>query len=383
MPIFTYMLIFVPLAVIAEYVLHAPPTVIFLFSALSLIPLAAFMGEATEELTIHTGPRIGGLIQATLGNAAELIIATVALKNHQIELVKASVTGSIIGNVLLVLGLSLFLGGLKHGPQRFDRTLTGLAASMMLLAVIGLIVPTLFEVLQQIAHPGTPVQVFHTETDDPQLIVISLGVAGVLMGIYVLSMIHLLTGGGEESPVHVGEESPVHAGEESHAYAAGTREPVEHTAKWDVKTAVGVLAGVTIAIVFMSEFLVDTVDPVAQSLGIRPLFLGVIIVPIVGNVAENAVAIVAARKNNLDLTMSIAFGSSMQVVLFVTPLLVFASLLFGQTMTLFFNLFEVAALGLSVMLATSISLDGESNWLEGATLIALWMIVGLGFFFID
>jgi Ca2+:H+ antiporter len=361
------MLIFVPLAAIAEYVLHAPPTVIFFLSALALIPLAAILGEATEELSIHTGPKIGGLIQATLGNAAELIIAVVALQNHQLELLKASLTGSIIGNILLVLGLSLLFGGLRHGLQHFDRTLTGMAASMLLLAVIGLIIPTLFEVLQQISHPGTPVQVFHTTAEDPQLTVISVGVAAVLMAIYVLSMIHLFTGGSEESL----------------AGAHSTAETAEQTAKWDVKTAVGILTAATVGIVFMSEFLVDTVEPVGRSLGVRPLFLGIIAIPIVGNVAENAVAVVAARKNNLDLTMSIALGSSMQIALFVAPLLVFVSFLFGQVLTLFFSLFEVAVLGLSVMLATSISLDGETNWLEGATLLALWVIAGLGFFFID
>jgi Ca2+:H+ antiporter len=365
--IINYMLLFVPLAMIAEYFLHAPPTVIFLLSALALIPLAAILGEATEELSLHTGPKIGGLIQATLGNSAELIIALVALKDQHLELVRASLTGSIIGNILLVLGLSLFFGGLRNGAQYFDRTLTGMAASMLLLAVTGLIIPTLFEVLEQVAHPGTPVQVFHPTGEDPHLKVISLGVAAVLITIYILSMIHLFTSSSAES--HPGTHS--------------TGEAAEHTAKWDIKTALGILATATIGIVFMSEFLVDTVDPVGRSLGVRPLFLGVIAVPIVGNVAENAVAIVAARKNNVDLTMAIALGSSMQIALFVAPLLVFLSLLFGQVLTLFFSLFEVTVLGLSIMLATSIALDGESNWLEGATLLGLWIIAGLGFFFID
>lgn len=368
MSISTYMLVFVPLAVIAEYILHAPPLVIFLLSAFSLIPLAAVMGEATEELAIHTGPRLGGLIQATLGNAAELIIAIVALKNHQIELVKASIVGSIVSNVLLVLGLSLLMGGLRHGPQRFDPTLTGMAASMMLLAVTGLIIPTLFEVLQQVADPEAEVQVFHTIVHDPQLTVISLGVSIVLIGVYALSMIHLFSGSGEEA---------------AHAAAHDTGEALVHTPKWTAGTAIGILIAVTIGIVIMSEFLVDTVQPVAAALGVRPLFLGVIALPIVGNVAENSVAITAARKNNIDLTMSIALGSSMQVALFVAPLLVFLSLLFGQEMTLFFSLFEVAVLGLSVLLATSISSDAESTWLEGAMLLALWIIAGLGFFFIE
>jgi len=235
---------------------------------------------------------------------------------------------------------------------------------MMLLAVTGLVIPTLFEVLKQMSEPGTPVQVFHTATDDPQLTTISLGVAAVLLVIYVLSMIHLFSSGGEETRVHPTEEN------------TGTH-------KWNLKTAVAVLTAATIAIVFMSEFLVETVEPVAHSFGVRSLFLGIMLIPLVGNVAENAVAIVAARKNNVDLTMSIVLGSSMQIALFVAPLLVFLSLLFGQVMTLFFSLFEVMVLGLSVLLATFISLDGESNWLEGTRLIALWLITGLGFFFID
>ncbi len=366
--IFRYMLIFVPIAFVAEFALHDQPTLIFLAAALALVPLASLLGEGTEQLVVHTGPKIGGMIQATLGNAAELIIAFVALKAGNHELVKASITGSIMANILLVLGMSLLYGGLKHGLQTYDRGLTGMASTMMLLAITALIVPTLFEVLKQVSDPDVQLAVFHPKADDPQLNTISIGVAIVLIVIYALSMLYQLRGDARQAVQHT--ESP---GKES--------EPV-HAAKWSVRQSVSLLIGATIGIVFMSEFLVGTIEPVAKRLGVREFFLGVILVPIVGNVAENFVAVTAAGKNRLTLTMSIVFGSSMQVALFVAPLLVLTSLTFGTTLTLYFSLFEVALLSLSVVLAISISSDGESNWLEGAALLALWVIAALGCFFI-
>ena len=360
-----YMLVFVPLAVVAEFFLHNE-MLIFLFSAAALVPLAGLLGEATEELAIHTGPKIGGLLNATLGNAAELIITIVAISKGNFELVKASITGSIIGNLLLIVGFSLLLGGLKHGKQRFDRGLTGMSASMMTLAVIGLIIPTLFELLKEV-QAGS-VDVFKTQVDDPQLRIISLGVAAVLIVIYILSMIYILRDGGGEAMSHTGVEE--------------TEEIVAHKAKWDIKTSLGILAVATLAIVFMSEFLVGVVEPVAKSLGVRELFLGIIFIPIVGNVAEHLVGVQAALKNQMDLSMTISLGSSMQIALFVAPLLVFISLLFGQQMTLFFSLFEVMVLMFCVLISAFISSDGESNWLEGAMLLGVYVIVALGFFFV-
>lgn len=363
-----YMLVFVPLAVVTEFFIHNE-MLIFIFSAAALVPLAGILGEATEELAIHTGPKIGGLLNATLGNAAELIITIVALRAGNYELVKASITGSIIGNLLLILGFSLLLGGLKHGKQKFDRGLTGMSASMMTLAVIGLIIPTLFELLKEVADPNVALDVFNTQVDDPQLRIISLGVAGVLIVVYILSMIYILRDGGEGAISHTGVDE--------------SQEIVHHTAKWDVKTSLGILAVATIAIVFMSEFLVGVVEPVAKSLGVRELFLGIIFIPIVGNVAEHLVGVQAALKNQMDLSMTISLGSSMQIALFVAPLLVFISLFVGpQQMTMFFSLFEVMVLMLCVIIAAFISLDGESNWLEGAMLLGVYVIVALGFFFV-
>lgn len=361
-----YLFIFVPLAVVAEFVLHNP-LLVFVFSCIGLIPLAGLLGEATEELAIHTGPKLGGLLNATLGNAAELIITIVALQAGKYELVKASITGSILGNLLLILGLSLLLGGLKHGVQRFDRSTAGMSASMMTLAVIGLVIPTLFELIREV-QTGT-LDVLGTEVRDPALDSLSLGVAAVLIVLYVLSLIFMF-----RQP----QDALVsHSGVEDHAPEAEV-----HKAKWSVPVASGILAGCTVAIVVLSEFLVGAVEPVVESLGVSELFLGIIIIPIVGNVAEHIVGVQVAYKNKMDLSLAISLGSSMQIALFVAPLLVFISLLFGREMTLFFTPFEVAALTLSVMLASLISVDGKSNWLEGAQLLAVYIILGLGFYFI-
>jgi Ca2+:H+ antiporter len=359
-----YLLIFVPLAVLAE-ILDWDSLLIFAFSCVALIPLAGLLGEATEELAIHTGPKLGGLLNATLGNAAELIITIVALSAGKIELVKASITGSILGNLLLIFGFSLLLGGLKNGIQRFDRGLTGMSATMMLLASIGLIIPTLLELVREVQFGH--VDIFNTSVQDPALDAISLGVAGILILLYVLSLIFTF-----QTP-----EREEHSGVDDHS-----AEEQGHTARWSIPFSAAVLAGSTVAIVFLSEFLVGAVEPVVKSLGVSELFLGVIIIPIVGNVAEHIVGVQMAYKNKMDLSLSISLGSSMQVALFVAPLLVFVSLLFGHEMTLFFTLFEVAALGLSVVIATVISVDGESNWLEGAQLLAVYLIVALGFFYI-
>jgi Ca2+:H+ antiporter len=362
-----YLLVFVALAVVAE-VLHWNPMLIFAFSCIGLIPLAGLLGEATEELAIHTGPKVGGLLNATLGNAAELIITIVALSAGRIELVKASITGSILGNLLLSLGLSLLLGGWKNGIQRFDRGLAGMSATMMLLAVVGLVIPTLFELLREVQ--AGQVDVFRTSVVDPALDSLSLFVAGTLILLYVLSLIFMF-----RTPERgVGGASGV---------SDHTAEHEQHKAKWSVPVSIGVLAASTIAIVFLSEFLVGTVEPVVESLGVSELFLGVIIIPLVGNVAEHIVGVQVAYKNKMDLSLTISLGSSMQIALFVAPLLVFVSLLFGPEMTLFFSLLEVAALTLSVLIASFISVDGESNWLEGAQLLAVYVIVALGFFFIN
>jgi Ca2+:H+ antiporter len=361
-----YMLIFVPLAFLAEW-FFPNPLLVFALSCIALIPLAGLLGEATEELAIHVGPKVGGLLNATLGNAAELIITIVALREGTIELVKASITGSIPGNLLLILGLSLLLGGLRHGIQTFDRNLTGVAATMMMLSVVGMMIPTLFELLREVQ--SRKVDVFNTEVRDPALDVLSLGVAGILIVVYVLSLIFSFQKPerGIGAPTGIGDPSA---------------EIEHHQAKWSVPLSLGILTIATIAIVFLSEFLVGAVEPVVEQLGVSELFLGVILIPLVGNVAEHIVGVQVAMKNKMDLSLSISLGSSMQIALFVAPALVFISLLFGNEMTLYFSLFEVAALTLAVLCAAQVSVDGESNWLEGVQLLAVYLITGLGFFFV-
>lgn len=378
-----YMLIFVPVAVVAEYFLRNE-TMIFAASALALIPLAALLGEATEALAIHTGPKIGGLLNATLGNAAELIITIVALRAGNIELIKASLTGSIIGNLLLIMGFALLLGGLRNGVQHFDRGLTGMAASMMFLAVIGLLIPTLFELLVEVQERR--LDIFGLNVRDPRLNAISLGVAGILITVYILSLLYQLREPGHAHTPPPGAGTPARteppAPGASPTAAGAAEESVTPQRSWSVRTAIGVLVASTLAIVVMSEFLVGVVEPAARALGVRPLFLGVILVPIVGNVAEHLVGVQAAMKNQMDLAMTVALGSSMQVALFVAPLLVFISLLFGPELTLFFSLFEVMVLFLSVVIGTLIAVDGESNWLEGVMLLSVYIIAALGFFYL-
>ncbi|MEI7770369.1 MAG: calcium/proton exchanger [Chloroflexales bacterium] len=366
-----YMMLFVPVAFLLEYVPALKNDILlFVCCCLGLIPLAGYLGEATEELSVHTGPRIGGLLNATLGNAAELIITIVALQAGKFELVKASITGSILGNLLLILGASLFFGGLRHGIQRFDRRTTGVNSSMMTLAVVGLTIPTLFEVLRQVS--ASRLDVFSTAADDAALNGLSLGVAAILMLLYVLSLIFSF-----QQP-DLAVSAPV--GVDDH----GEGEARPHKARWSVPVASGVLAASTLAIVFLSEFLVGAVEPTVQALGMSEFFVGIIIIPLVGNVAEHIVGVQMALKNKMDLSLAISLGSSTQVALFVAPLLVFISLLVAPAeMTLFFSILEVAALTLAVLIATIISSDGESNWLEGAQLLAVYVIVALGFFFLS
>jgi Ca2+:H+ antiporter len=356
------LLVLVPIAIVGRF-LGWSPVLVFATAALGVVPLAGWMGVATEELAVHTGPRLGGLLNATLGNAAELIITLVALRagalNPELreglnELVKASITGSILGNVLLILGLSILLGGLRHGTQRFDRTQAGVNSTMLILAVIALGVPSLFgHAIEAVDHDAVEY--------------LSLGVAGVMIFVYVLSIAYAFGFGG----VGCGEESNPPVQEEAH-----------HVAQWPVYVAIGVLAVATFFIAWLSEVLVGTVEPVVAQLGITEFFLGIIIVPLVGNVAEHIVAVQVAVKNRMELSLAISLGSSLQIALFVAPVLIFTSLLMGNPITLVFNQFELISLVGGVLIAALIALDGESNWLEGAQLLVVYVIIGMAFFFL-
>lgn len=358
MKLLRWLLVFVPLAGVAEWVLHAP-MLAFVFSCLGLLPVAGLLGEATEELSHHTGERVGGLLNATLGNAAELIITIVALKAGKVELVKASIIGSILGNLLLILGFSLLVGGLKHGLQKFDSRAAGTASTMMFLSVIGMLIPTLFEVVHKIQR-GLPL---FSESPDPLLDRLSLGVAAVLILVYVLSLVFSFRTPSRGIAPEVGV-----AHEEASA-----------PARWSVGLSAAVLAGATVATVILSEILVGGVAAVVRRTGVPEVFLGIVLVPLIGNVAEHLVAVSAAYKNRMELSLAISLGSSQQIALFVAPLLVFVSLLFGSEMTLFFNPFEVVVLALSVLIAGQVAVDGESNWLEGAQLLVVYAIVAMAF----
>ena len=344
-----WLLIFVPVAIVAD-VLHADPIIVFVTSALGVIPLAGLLGEATEALATRTGPRIGGLLNATLGNAAELIITLFAIRAGLLELVKASITGSILGNLLLVLGLSILAGGLKNGLQKFDRSHVGLDATMTILAVIALGVPSIFSAA--------------IEPDKTRVEELSLTTAVAMIVIYGLSILYGL--------LHKGEM----------ASAQPVVKPSHARPHWNLRVSLGVLAASTVGLAVMSEFLVGSVEPVTVSWGLTEFFVGLIIIPIIGNVAEHLVAVQVALKNQMDLSLSVALGSSLQVALLVAPLLVFLSVLMGHPLTLEFNSFELIALTAAAVIAAFVSLDGESNWLEGAMLLAVYLILALAFFFL-
>jgi Ca2+:H+ antiporter len=322
--------------------LHAGPVFIFLGACVAVLPLASLMGEATEHLGARAGPTVGGLLNATFGNAAELIIAIAALRAGQLELVKASITGSILGNLLLILGLSLLAGGMKAPVLRFNRTAAGMSSAMLALAVVGLVFPALFHWI----HPEVAAR--------PREMQLSELVAILLGATYFCSLLFSLR---THRDLFAGEDHPVEG------------QP------WSVGKAVGVLAVATAAVAVESEILVSSVADVTAILGLSQTFLGLIVVPVIGNAAEHATAILMARKGKMDLALHVALGSSTQVALLVAPLLVGVGLLLAQPMDLVFGPFEVAAVGLSTLLVALITLDGESHWFEGVQLLALYGMV--------
>jgi Ca2+:H+ antiporter len=339
------LLIFVPIAFVLRLT-DGDPVMVFVTSALAIIPLAALMGTSTEEIAIRTGPQIGGLLNATLGNAAELIITIFALREGLLELVRASIIGSILGNLLLVMGLALLLGGLKNGLQVFDRRGAMMNATLLIMAFMALAIPSLFDVT------FVELEAFESE------LLLSEGIALILILLYAGNIIYSLV---------------------SHQ-ATGAAVEVHHPPQWSMPMAIGVLAAATIAIVFMSEFLVTTVEPVVEELGWSELFVGVIIVPIIGNVAEHLVAVQQAIKNRMELSMTIALGSSLQIALFVAPVLVFISLLFEDKLILAFTIPEVVALAAASYVGSLVAEDGETNWFEGLMLLGVYLIIALAFF---
>lgn len=350
--ILSVLLIFIPLSLAAEY-LEWGATVIFITAALAIVPLAAFMGKATEAIAVVVGPNLGGLLNATFGNATELILAFVALKEGLIGVVKATITGSIIGNLLLVVGFSMLLGGLRYKEQIFQSVAARLNASSMNLAVVAILLPT-------------AVQYTSSGIEEKTLQNLSVAVAIVLILVYALTLLFSMKTHAYLYDVGVAAEEE--SGEEEiHDI---------NMSKW-----IFVLLLVTLGVALESELLVNSLEEATESLGLTALFTGVILLPIVGNAAEHATAVTVAMKNKMDLSMSVAVGSSLQIALFVAPVLVIGGWILGQPMDLDFNPFELVAVAVAVLITNSISSDGRSNWLEGILLLATYAVVGIAFYF--
>jgi len=338
---------------------HAGELSVFLASAGAIIPLAGLMGRATENLATTLGAGIGGLLNATFGNAAELIIATIALLKgpEMYPLVKASITGSIIGNILLVLGLSVLLGGLRYPRQQFNRTAASMGATLLTLAVIGLIVPTLYYYIFSQSPAANPQELATVEF-------LSEEIAAILAGIYLLSLVFSLW-------TH------------QHLFA-GSEEEVErqHAPEWNRTASVVILVVATAAVAWMSELLVGSVQHAAEALGMNSVFVGVIVLATVGNAAEHSTAVLMALKNKVDLTVNIAIGSGLQIALFVAPVLVFASMLMGhsQPLDLHFTVLELVTLILAVGVLALVAQDGETHWMEGVMLLGVYLILALAFY---
>lgn len=348
------LLVFVPVAMLMEWVFHSPAIWIFVVSCLAVIPLAGMMGHATEEIAERVGEGVGGLLNATFGNAAELIIAIVALRAGLFDLVKASITGSIIGNVLLVFGLSALVGGLKFETQRFNKTAAGLGGTLLVLSAVGLVVPAMFHNIVGTSAPGAERN-------------LSLEIAIVLMATYIASLVFTLR---THKHLYMGD-----AGETAPEGAHPERVPLGRS--------IGMLVLATIGVAVMAEFLVGAATETAEKLGWSEVFVGVIVVAIIGNAAEHSTAIIMAAKNKMDAAINIAVGSSIQIALFVAPLLVFLSYFIApRPMDLIFTTFEVLAIGVCVGIMAFCSQDGESHWMEGVQLLAVYVILGIAFYFL-
>ena len=340
--LFIALLAFVPLAIGAALA-GVSPVILFFLSAIAIVPLARFIGRSTEDLATRTSPVIGGLLSASFGNAPELIIGILALRAGLVDLVKASITGSIIGNLLLVLGLAMFSGGWRREKQSFNKTGILAQSTTLFLATIALIVPAIF---------------FQTASEPVAVEGLSVLVSLVLICMYGANLLFSL-----------------HTHKHLYLEEAGKFEP-----RWSTARAVVTLLAATLAVAWVSDILVKSVEPLAASLGWSQLFIGVIVVAIVGNAAENASAVLVARKNRMDVALQISIGSATQIVLLVAPVLVLLGALLGQPMNLVFTTLELVATVLAVVIVNFVVQDGESNWLEGLQLLAAYAIMAMAFF---
>ena len=354
-PSLNWLLPFVPLAIALRFWPGGtPPTWLFICSAIAIVPVAGWIGRSTESIASRAGESVGALLNATFGNAAELIIALIALSNGLTSVVKASITGSIIGNILLVLGLSILCGGTKYSEQTFNRVAARTSIVSLSLAAIALITPTVFHLVVPSGSSGWN-PLFEQR--------LSLGIAVVLFLTYLCVLTFTLR-------TH------------KHFFVSCEGETTDSTEQWSRVKALTILLGSTAVVALLSEFLVGTIESVRTSFGVTEVFVGVIVVAIVGNAAEHSTAIVMAMKNKMDLSVGIAIGSSLQIALFVAPVLVFLSYFFGRPMDLQFSLPEVFAVVASVYILFQISGDGETNWIEGVQLLSVYLILGILFFYL-
>ncbi len=367
-----FLFICAPIALLLEFT-HSEPLLVFIFAAIGLIPLAKLIGQSTERLATHYGPTVASLLNVTFGNAAEIIIGIAAISAGLLNLVKASIIGSIIGNILLVFGLSLIVGGLKHKEQFFNKENTGYQSSMLFLAIIGLAVPTILAATAtEVGHQGN-------------IEFISVCVAFVLLGVYIASIIftfvthkHLFS-----IPSVEREEKNDDGRNHDSKISQDLDERVQsNDLHWSKKRSILLLGASLIGVVIVSEVLVSSVEVTIKKFGFSEMFVGAIIVGVVGNAAEHSSAIMLARKDKLDLSIGIAAGSGTQVAIFVVPVLVIAGILVNRHFDLVFTIYELAVVFLSAIIFNLIAHDGKSNWFEGIMLTAVYIIVAVGFFFI-
>lgn len=341
-----WLLVFVPVSFLAALVAHQE-VLVFVSTCLAIVPLAGLIGRATGQLATLAGPRVGGLLNATFGNVPELIIAVLLVRAGEVEVVKASLIGSILGNLVLVVGASYLAGGLRYKEQRFSARAVRTHSASLLLAVAGLVMPAVFVAL--------------ANDTAAQREVVSVTVAGVLIVLYGAALAFTLV---------------------THTYLFAVREPEVEEAEWSPARSVVVLLAAALLVGVESEFLVGALEPTVAALGLSRVFVGLFIVAIVGNAAEHASAVIFALRNRMDISIEIAFSSSTQVALLVAPLLVFVSLLMARPMDFVFTTYEVVALTLATLIVSVTSRDGRSNWLEGLQLLGVYTILGVSLFYV-
>jgi Ca2+:H+ antiporter len=348
-----YLLIFLPIALVLNY-FRANPILIFLASALGLMPLAELMEDATEVLSEYLGAKVGSLVTSSLNNAPEIIIALFALKNGLVDMVKSSLTGSILGNVLFGLGLAMYFGGLRHGEQKFDAKLAGMNGNLLVLATFGFLIPAVF---------------YHGSRGESREF--SLVIAVLALLVYAASLVFIALAPKSARPISLGE-----------AKAEDRTQPPESAPKagWRWKAALGLLVLVTAGLAVLSEIMTNALEPTAKQLGLTPIFAGIILLAMVSNIPEFYNAVKFARSDQVDLTMGITLANGTQVALVVGPVLVLSGQMMGQPMNLIFTPVEILAIILAVVLARFITIHGESSWLGGVMLLAVYFMLAVGFY---